>query len=219
MTTPPHGPEGSQEPIDPYATPQPGQYQPYPPPAQYGQPPQYGQHPYGAYPSAPAYSVYNTPQTGVGVPASMGSRLLARIIDGLIIGVPAAIVLGILIANVVHKSTCSTDQFGGERCTTNGGLGAVLLVYLLVFLVALFYELYFLGVKGATPGKMMLGIKVVDTQSGGPIGMGRAFLRYIVLAATGAVCTLGYWSPFFDGSRRYQGWHDKASNDFVVSTK
>jgi hypothetical protein len=29
------------------------------------------------------------------------------------------------------------------------------------------------------------------------------------------VCTLGYWSPFFDSDRR-QGWHDKAANAVVI---
>jgi hypothetical protein len=41
----------------------------------------------------------------------------------------------------------------------------------------------------------------------------------LVLAATGAICFIGYFSPFFDNTKRNQGWQDKAANDFVVSTR
>jgi uncharacterized RDD family membrane protein YckC len=207
---------------------QPGQPQ-YPPPAapQYGQPqygqPQYGQQPgqqpqYGQYPPAPASSAYQTPQTGQGVPASMGSRLLARIIDALIIGIPAGIIIAIVAVSVADKNTCTTDAAGVAHCTTKG-LGALLAVYFIFIIAFLLYEILMIGLKGATIGKRMMGIQVRDAATGGTIGAGRAFVRYLVLAITGAICTLGYWSPFFDSSRRYQGWHDKAANDFVVSSR
>ena len=227
MTTPPEDPYAQQPQQPPY-----GQY---PPPAapQYGQPqygqPQYGQQPqgqspygqqpqYGQYPAAPAYSAYQTPQTGQGVPASMGSRLLARIIDALIIGIPAGIIIGIMAASVADKNTCTTDVNGVDHCTTKG-IGALLAVYLVVLIAAFLYEILMIGLKGATVGKRMMGIQVRDAATGGSIGAGRAFVRYLVLAVTGAICTLGYWSPFFDSTRRYQGWHDKAANDFVVSLR
>jgi hypothetical protein len=38
------------------------------------------------------------------------------------------------------------------------------------------------------------------------------------MVITGAICTLGYWSPFFDAERR-QGWHDKAAGSVVVPTR
>jgi uncharacterized RDD family membrane protein YckC len=183
---------------------------------QYGQG-QYGQQPpaYGAYLAPPAYSAYQGPQTGQGAPASMGNRLLARIIDALIVGVPAGIVIWIILASVIDDNTCTTDAFGTTHCTTNG-VGGLLLAYLIFFVAAIAYEIYFIGVKGATIGKRAMGIRVVDAATGAPIGAGRAFVRYLVLAVTGSICTLGYWSPFFDNTGRYQGWHDKAANDFVV---
>ena len=83
------------------------------------------------------------------------------------------------------------------------------------------YELYFVGVKGATIGKRVMGIRVQDSTTGQVIGIGRAFVRYLVLAVTGSICFVGYLSPFFDSppGGRYQGWHDKAASDVVVSTK
>ena len=208
----------------PYGQPQYGQPQ-YGQP-QYGQPvygqPQYGAPPYGGYPAAPPnpYGTNFGPTAGPGSPASMGNRLVARIIDGAIIGIPSAIIIGILIATVVSNSTCSTDpETGFSTCTTNGGVGGLLIGYLVVFLAALFYEIYFIAAKGATIGKRVMGIRVQDSASGQTIGIGRAFVRYLVLAVTGSVCFIGYFSPFFDSSKRNQGWHDKAANDLVISTK
>ena len=210
---------------------QPGYGQAPPPPAAplppgYGQappPPGYGQQPYQpGYPGAPVPppSMYRTPQTGVGVPATMGARLLARIIDGVVIGIPSMILMFAFGVSLFSGTTCHTDSDGFTTCDASAGkVGAFFAVYGIVFLLALLYEFYFIGTKGATLGKMALGIKVVDAGTGGTIGMGRAFVRYLVLGVTGSICTLGYWSPFFDSSRRYQGWHDKAGNDFVISTK
>ncbi|MGH8962308.1 MAG: RDD family protein [Jatrophihabitantaceae bacterium] len=221
MTTPPQGPP------DPYGRPpegqQPPQYGQYPPPPQYGQPqygqPQYGQPQYGQYPPAPAYSAYGAPQPSAGTPAGMGNRLLARIIDWLIIGIPFGIIFAIVAASVVKTGrTCAVNDPNCTPVSASGG-GAVALLYVLLIVATIGYEVYFIGTRGATIGKRIMGVKVIDSATGGYIGMGRAFVRYIVLAVTGAICTIGYWSPFFDGTKRNQGWHDKSANDFVVVGK
>jgi uncharacterized RDD family membrane protein YckC len=123
----------------------------------------------------------------------MGYRLLARIIDALILGVP----LGIIGA-VIGRPPIWT---------------------LVEILVGLAYVGYLNGTRQQTIGKKVVGIKVVDEATGGPIGVGRAVLRDVVLGLTGLLCLVGYFSPFFDRTKRYQGWHDKAAKDFVVSAK
>jgi uncharacterized RDD family membrane protein YckC len=213
-----------------YGQPQYGQ-QP-PPPGQYGQPqygqpqygqPQYGQPQYGGYPSVPMnpYAM-GAPVGPPGAvrPLSMGNRVLAFIIDGVIIGVPFAILYGIGIAIFVSNSHTTCDENG--FCTTTGGGGAAA-VFLVIFLLAVavwIYFLYLVGTKGQTPGKKIMGVKIVDAQSGQPIGMGRAFLRYLVQAVSNIACYAGLWSAFLDSSSgRYQGWHDKAVNSQVISVK
>ena len=52
---------------------------------------------------------------------------------------------------------------------------------------------------------------------GDALAVSRGALRWLVMSITGAICTLGYWSPFFDKERR-RGWHDKASNAMAVKT-
>jgi len=131
----------------------------------------------------------------------MGSRLGARIVDGFIVGIPLVII------------GAAIGAFGADP----GGKRVVW--QLLAAVVGWVYSAYFIGLNQQTPGKKLLGIKVVDAATGGPIGFGRALVRDIVLGITGLICFIGYFSPFFDGTKRYQGWHDKAASDFVISAK
>lgn len=192
-------PPGSQQPPNysqqPYGQQQPGYGQ-----QPYGQQPGYGQQPYGqaGYGSAPPPYGYNQyPVAGPGAPANMGRRFLALLIDLIILG----------IINTIIRSIFGT-------------LGGTSLTGILVSLVIDFgYFGYLIGVRQQTVGMMALSIKVVDASSGGAIGVGRGLLRYLVQALTGLLCLVGYISPFFDGTKRYQGWHDKAARDFVISAK
>jgi hypothetical protein len=67
---------------------------------------------------------------------------------------------------------------------------------------------------------MVARTRVVDASSGGPIGIGRAFVRQLIPLAGYAVCGVGavlvYLSVLFDKSGRLCGWHDNAANDLVV---
>ena len=76
------------------------------------------------------------------------------------------------------------------------------------------YGVLFIGLKGQTPGKMTLGIKVVNAQGDVP-GIGRAALREIVGKFVSAiVILLGYLWIGWD--RRKRGWHDHISGTYVV---
>lgn len=228
MTTPPPNDPFAPPPQQPAGYPPPPPSQPgYPPPPQQGYQQPYPQQGYQQpYPQQgygqPAYGqpAYGAPVGGPGSTAGMGNRLLARILDSIIIGIPAFIIMAVAGFGFFASADCHTGSDGVYRCTGGGaGLAGFFLAYFIVFVLAILYELYFIGTKGATPGKKIMGVRVVDEQTGGTIGMGRAFIRYLVLGITGSICTLGYWSPFFDSSKRNSGWHDKAANDLVISTK
>ncbi|MEP7056919.1 MAG: RDD family protein [Caldimonas sp.] len=71
--------------------------------------------------------------------------------------------------------------------------------------------------RAATPGKMVIGAKIVDAKTGGAPGTGQLIVRY-----------LGYYVstfPFFLGliwvglDRRKQGWHDKLAGTVVIRSK
>jgi uncharacterized RDD family membrane protein YckC len=70
------------------------------------------------------------------------------------------------------------------------------------------------GPRGQTLGKMAVGIRVISFADGGPIGYGRAFLRWLGRILSGAVILLGYLWMLWDRER--QTWHDKFANAVVV---
>ena len=83
------------------------------------------------------------------------------------------------------------------------------------FVVSAAYFTGFIGAeKGQTLGQMALGIRVVRLDTGGSIGYGRAFLRWLVSIVSAVVFLLGYLWMLWDGEK--QCWHDKAANDVVV---
>jgi uncharacterized RDD family membrane protein YckC len=70
------------------------------------------------------------------------------------------------------------------------------------------------GPTGQTLGKRALGIRVISFEDGGPIGYGRAFIRYIGRIVSAVVFLLGYLWMLWDKER--QTWHDKFANSVVV---
>ena len=120
--------------------------------------------------------------------ASFGLRLVAAIIDGVIIGV-AELILATII----------TPQVGY-------GLGLV---------GGLFYAGYLEGSpSGQTIGKKVMGIRVIDFSAGGPIGFGRGVVRYLGKIVSSIPCGLGYLWMLWDKEK--QCWHDKIATTVVV---
>jgi uncharacterized RDD family membrane protein YckC len=70
--------------------------------------------------------------------------------------------------------------------------------------------------SGQTIGKRAVGIRVIDYNTGGPIGYGRAVLRYFGRIVSTIPCLLGYFWMLWDGEK--QCWHDKFASDVVVPT-
>jgi len=91
-------------------------------------------------------------------------------------------------------------------------------LYYVVSLVgqALYYSMLEGGPAGQTLGKKALGIRVVDFNTGGPIGAGRGFLRWIGRIPSGIVFALGYLWMLWDPQK--QTWHDKIAGTVVVPT-
>ena len=147
------------------------------------------------YPAPP-----QTPQTSwspdqSGPRAGFWTRFAALFIDYIIVSIIPLIVVAIAVAS------------------KNGGV--VALAYLLYFGLYVGYFVYFEGgPTGQTPGKKLLGIRIIDFNNGGPIGYGRAFLRLIGRFISGFFCYLGYLWMLWDKEK--QCWQDKMANDVVV---
>jgi uncharacterized RDD family membrane protein YckC len=79
----------------------------------------------------------------------------------------------------------------------------------LMVVVVLFWKY-----KSATPGKMMMGLKVVDAQTFGPVPTGRLVLRYLAYYVSLLPLMLGFIWVAFD--RRKRGFHDMIAKTVVV---
>lgn len=70
------------------------------------------------------------------------------------------------------------------------------------------------GPRGQTIGKRVMGIRVIGFDTGGPIGYGRALVRWFGRILSGVALGLGYlwmlWQP------EKQCWHDSLAVDVVV---
>ena len=83
----------------------------------------------------------------------------------------------------------------------------------LSFLVNIAYFVGFWVWRGQTPGKMLLGIKLIK-EDGSDVTIGVALLRYLGYIVSGAVILIGFiWIAFDD---RKQGFHDRMAETYVV---
>ena len=86
-------------------------------------------------------------------------------------------------------------------------------VFIAYFIGSILYFPGFWAWKGATPGKMMMGIEIVNTD-GSPIGFGRAIVRYIGYFVSGIIIYIGFFMIAWDGKK--QGLHDKMAGTIVI---
>ena len=228
----PGGNGGQASPIPPYEgappsaphQPPPGQFPPglIPP----NQPPQ-DQPGYSAFPpmgdnvwQQPQYDRVpqwqaNYGQGGFGqqmVTAPRLPRLGSYLIDLLILTIPSMLVFIPLSAMTAYTG----DPYTGSATP---GMGALLLIYVVLPALSYVYYGYFGGMQGATIGQRALGLKVVGDSTGEPIGFWWYVLRMLVLSITSSFCLLGYLSIFFDSSGKDRGWHDFAGRSRVIRAR
>lgn len=121
--------------------------------------------------------------------ATFWVRFGAGFLDGVILA-GASLIIGIVVKNVAAQNA-------------------------LDILIGLTYVTYFEGgATGQSIGKKVVGTRVVDAATGGPIGYGRGAIRYLVGIVSALACLVGYLWMLWDGEK--QTWHDKASNSYVV---
>ena len=94
--------------------------------------------------------------------AGIGRRLLAMVLD--------FVILTLVLEVVLHNMLLSP---------------ADVWMAIVIFIFIVIYSAIFLGIRGQTPGKMLLGLRVIDAQGGG-LNYGQTFRRAVVK-----------WSPVF----------------------
>ena len=133
-------------------------------------------------------------------PASYGGfwiRVVAYIIDGIILGISGGILSLPLGVNYSDPNSASYHASNGIDLILSGAYFSVLWAY-----------------WGASLGQRLFRLRVVDANTGQPIGLGRAILRFLGLILSFFVCLIGVIWVAFDS--RKQGWADKIAGTVVV---
>lgn len=198
--------------------------QPLSPPPAMPPPPSTPPPAYPAGGSVPAGLAWQPPPQRPGGPsgprAGFFPRLGARLIDGIVLGIPAAVLFFLAFSIggtevVVCEDPFNDGAVGLCRQPTSTAVGLAFLAGLATLVGFIFYEALLTGGKsGQTLGKRAMGIRVIDYATGGPIGTGRAIGRYLVSIISGIPFYLGYFWSLWDDEK--QTWHDKAANCVVV---
>ncbi|GAA2722161.1 RDD family protein [Cellulomonas aerilata] len=145
--------------------------------------------------------------------AGWWSRVGASVLDQLVVGVPyfAGGMIGLLL------STPGVDQLGEpSRSFTAAGMVAVWLGLLTSIVLGIWNRFLRQGRTGQSLGKKALGIRLVGSRTGAPIGAGAAFGRDVAHLLDG-VLYLGYLWPLWD--RDKQTFADKLLSSVVVRAR
>jgi uncharacterized RDD family membrane protein YckC len=89
----------------------------------------------------------------------------------------------------------------------------ILLYWLTIMIVQMLYFTYFHGNTGQTPGKMLLGLQVLQV-TGEKLTYGIAFLRWVGYIISKMFLWLGFIWIGFDYKKR--GWHDYIAGTIVI---
>ena len=140
-------------------------------------------------------------------PAEFASRLAAFVVDGVFVLSGQAI----LLAPVGWYWWAREAPRTPSDVSFLPVLASATLVPLALLLGAL-YHVYFWSVKGATPGKELLDLRVETEDGVSPLPLGRAALRVFGYLLSAASLGIGFLMVAFSGS----GLHDRVSSTRVV---
>lgn len=124
---------------------------------------------------------------GAGAPADQdrlatpGKRVAARVLD--------TIVAGALLGSLAQYAVLGDlDAFGPDSDASNGQLLVAGLLSLVIWFV---WEVVFTALKGGSPMKLALGLRVVRSDGGGAVGWNESLVRWGTLAVWGLLPVIG----------------------------
>lgn len=121
--------------------------------------------------------------------APLGGRVMAKLVDVVLVALPVAFVLGVVEPGSLWLQVVVTQ--------------AVLVVY----------EAGLTASAGATPGKRIARLKVVRMDTGRPPGLVAAVVRAVLGVPVSLMPAV---TALFD-ERTHRGWHDRLAGTVVVA--
>ena len=149
-------------------------------------------------------------------PAALWQRITAFIVDGTLVGAVLAVYVGLAAALIAPHGVPATQLGGIDGVMARvHQLHAVLApcVALALVLGLVYTAAFALLWDGRTPGRRLLGIRLVDRTGMAP-APGRAIARAVLALVSFVPFLAGFWLALFD--RRGQTLHDKLTQTFVV---
>jgi uncharacterized RDD family membrane protein YckC len=145
-------------------------------------------------------------------------RLVAILIDGLILGFASWIVILPVTVAINHNGLTSNQS----NVAPGRALAAVAVAWIIGAVPsAIYYGALNGSRRGQTLGKMALSIAVRDASTGAPIGFWRGLGRFLITIVFSIALVVPYLldslAPLWD--RRRQSWHDKVAHSVVVDLK
>lgn len=133
--------------------------------------------------------------------AGFGVRLLAYILDSV---VQLCVIVPLALAMFGSAFFTNPEFNGGAR------------EYLLTWFFPLLYAVLFWKYKSATPGKIWMGIMIVDARTGVVPVTGKLLLRYVGYIVCVLTLMLGFLLILIDKKKR--GLHDMMAGTLVIKT-
>jgi len=138
-------------------------------------------------------------------PAGFGVRLVAAVVDGMILGIP------LFLTTLVWGTFALSATGTGPRSLPSFSFPLLAIAFPML---CLFYFVFFWGYRGATPGKSLLAIVVESEEGESPIGFQRAALRALGYVASLLMMGLGFVLIAFSDDKR--GLHDRIAGTRVI---
>ncbi len=138
-------------------------------------------------------------------PAGFGVRLIAAVVDGMILGIP------LFLTTLVWGTFALGATDTGPRALPSFGVPLIAIAFPMLCLI---YFVFFWGYRGATPGKSLLAIVVESEDGESPIGYQRAALRALGYVASLLIMGLGFALIAFSDDKR--GLHDRIAGTRVM---
>lgn len=151
--------------------------------------------------------------------ASFGRRFAAKFIDGVllwIIGIVPQGLCGLLLLGSFSVFTPDTSQVEPEALMSRMLLFQAA-TQVLGVAIGIAYALYFIRKQDATPGKRMLGLKLVRAD-GSKLSKGRIVGRYFAEIVSAMILCIGYLMAAFDKEAR-RALHDRMCDTRVIDVR
>jgi len=153
-------------------------------------------------------SEFDAPTPRADALAGVGQRALAQALDGLVLLLPALLVVYFTTGELL----VATDE---------NASGSQLWATFILVVLQIAYNTVCVATWGATVGKRIVGIRVVNQVDGGPVSFNYAAVRALIPSAAGLIPVVGIAAPIVIYMRAFfhplrKGWHDQAAGTIVV---